>query len=254
MFQRFAYIEGLAGRMIKTTLPAALQGGEGEGDVRQKPEGAPAGGVEKFIQIFLVELPKMGLHLTAISPEQLRQVVADRFESAPEFVERVATMMERGIEVLPKFPITAAHLRARLGRAKVLDEAVVIVQDFLQLLQQSAHLEWSDLLKMCDYVMNDVEAQIERPALGGDLRRQLAALSASPAETWRTWLQGRKKTQAKNDSIRDEARDGMEAQLKAALQRAEAAEARLRQLGAASPTTDTGPALPASPERRRNRT
>lgn len=253
-FQKNAFIEGIVGRIIRTTMPVSMAGGDAEDDPRRRPEGAPAEGVEHFIQFMLMKVPGLGLHLTAISPEQLRQVVADRFEAAPEFVERVAAMMERGAKILPKFPITAPHLRSRLLRAKTLDEAAVVVQSFLQLLQQSAHLEWSDLTKMCDFVLKDVEAQIERPTLDVELRHQLSSISAAPMETWRSWLKGRQQTQAKNDGIRDEVRGEIEAKLAAALHRAEVAEAKLRALSTpAAPTPETGGPLPLATERRRNR-
>lgn len=240
MSKQRPYLESLAGRLIRTTLPAALEGGEGPDDPRRAPSGPPREGLEQLARFCLMEVPKMGLHLTAVPAEQLARVRADRFESAAEYIGRIIHMMQRGGQVLPKVPFSAQDLEARLRRCQVLDEVVVILGELRELVLQSAHLEWSDLLKMADFLMKDIQAQMERPTLSGELRRQLAAIASAPLETWRSWLRARQQRQADNDSLRTQVRTQLEEEMQQLRARAEAAEAQLRALGQAVP-------LPAEP-------
>ncbi|MCS6912654.1 MAG: hypothetical protein NZ890_05390, partial [Myxococcota bacterium] len=213
MFKQRSYLEKLAGRLVRTTLPVALAGDQGPDDPRRAPSGPPRQGLEQLVHFCLLEVPKMGLHLTAVPAEQLARVRADRFEGAAEYIGRIIHMMQRGGAVLPQVPFSAQDLEARLRRCQVLDELEVILGELRELVLQSAHLEWSDLLKMADFLMKDVEAQMERPSVPEALRRQLATLAAVPLETWRSWLRARRQRQVDNEGIRTQVRLQLEEEM-----------------------------------------
>lgn len=199
-----------------TSMPSRLVAASAD-DPRHTWRGASAEGVARLHKYLARELDPYGLYLTPVPEDQLRQVRTARFKGEDEYCRRTVSAKETYGDILAKTEFSGEDLEHRLRRCQSLDDLIVIFRDLLDLLQQTAHLEWYELIGLCDIVVKDIEAQLQRPVLDETLRRQLHTAAALPLETWHSRQADTQARKTENETLRAESDEDLRAQI-AALQ------------------------------------
>lgn len=158
---------------------------DGSRDPKRPPEGPPAEPVKKWVVVLMSTDTGEWKPVGFVTETQLREDIAQWFAEAPNYIERVATVMDALPGRFKDFPYTSRDLRARLGRIGALGEFVDTGLQIIDLGATSLYVERADAVRMADMVMADLDADIGRPFLDSNTRDLLLRASELPMKIWR---------------------------------------------------------------------
>lgn len=191
-------------RRTRSTMPAISSANTAPGDPARKAEGPPRDGVEQMTTA-LQEAEGNGLHLLRDVPEaQLSEDRAQTFDGADRYVRRVAEAMLTALAFLSAFAWKPQDLLTRLLRIEALDKLIETTETFLGLLKQTRTVEMADLLRMCDLVVAELQALVDRPLLDGATRGKLTQILRGPLSVWEKRLERIRKTKDSLAELRAE--------------------------------------------------
>lgn len=195
-----------------TTVPDFAIAGQRTG------AGPAKDGLEK-LRVAWQGLSSAGLHLvTFVVDSQRFSDATGWWEGAGDYIERVATMMSDAIRVSPvwadgfkKLPFVPEDLVGRLARVKLLEVLSEMADGFSRKLHNTLLVERADLMRMADVVMTEIELATGRPTLEAGERAMLDDLASIPLNMWQKWLDRLQETQKKNEALRSERQDEIDA-------------------------------------------
>jgi hypothetical protein len=164
-----------------TTMPRL----DGSKDPSRPAAGTPKEPLELLMKL-LFDSDKSQLGLKGpLSDTQRREDAVQWFKEATDYVQRTATMYGQRPLLFQSVPWTAADLTARLARVQLLAVVVERGAAFIELLMDTLKVERADLMRMCDVLLGEVDAHLQRPTLEAALRQDLQSLAEVPMQLWR---------------------------------------------------------------------
>jgi hypothetical protein len=182
-------------RRTQSTMPTSISSTDTTpGGPGRTAEGSPRDGVERLTEA-LQDAEAQGLHLIRDVPEaQLAEDRSQTFEGADRYIRRVAEAMVTALAFLSAFAWKPQDLLARLLRIEALDKLIETTEELLGLLRQTRTVEMADLIRMCELVVAELQALVDRPLLDNATRGKLTQILRGPLSVWEKRLEKIRKT------------------------------------------------------------